>query len=126
MRGRAVRRAERYGFKARGAAQMFVDFAVLLGHEFDRDPMLYWIRDILTHSDGLDEATQAARGSPARRQVVEPSSMTMTRTSLVHHTNARPDCGSLARPYLHPVSSCWMRGEREALVRAGARKGSEA
>jgi hypothetical protein len=54
-------RAGEYGFKARGPVRMFLDFMVLLGHEFDRDPMLFWIRDILADKDGLDEIAQASR-----------------------------------------------------------------
>jgi hypothetical protein len=53
--------ARGYGFQARGPVRMLVEFQVILGHEFDRDPLLYWIRDILRDSEGLDETTQAGR-----------------------------------------------------------------
>jgi hypothetical protein len=53
--------ARGYGFRASGPVRMFVDFAVLLGHEFPNDPLLYWVRDILRDKEGLDEMTQAAR-----------------------------------------------------------------
>ncbi|MGO9094221.1 MAG: hypothetical protein ACLQGV_03275 [Bryobacteraceae bacterium] len=55
------RRAGQYGFQARGPVRMFTEFMVLLGHEFDQDPLLYWIQDILRDKEGLDEMTQASR-----------------------------------------------------------------
>lgn len=54
-------RAEKHGFKARGPVRMFLDFLVILGHEFDQDPVLFWVSDILNDREGLDEMTQAAR-----------------------------------------------------------------
>lgn len=54
-------RARGYGFQARGPVRMYVEFQVVLGHEFDEDPLLYWIRDILGDNEGLDEMTQAGR-----------------------------------------------------------------
>lgn len=53
--------ARQYGFQARGPVRMYLEFQVILGHEFDRDPLLYWIRDILQDNEGLDEMTQASR-----------------------------------------------------------------
>lgn len=53
--------ARGYGFQARGPVTMYLEFQVILGHEFDRDPLLYWIRDILHDNQGLDEMTQAGR-----------------------------------------------------------------
>jgi len=31
------------------------------GHEFDQDPLLYWVQDILRDKEGLDEMEQARR-----------------------------------------------------------------
>lgn len=56
-----VQRAGQHGFKGRGPVRMFLDFLVLLGHEFDQDPMLFWAADILKDREGLDEMEQAAR-----------------------------------------------------------------
>jgi hypothetical protein len=56
-----VERAGRHGFRARGPVRMFVGYQVLLGHEFDQDPALFWIGDILRDREGLDEMTQAKR-----------------------------------------------------------------
>jgi len=56
-----VERARGCGFQARGPVRMVIEFMVLLGHEFDSDPMLFWIRDILRDNEGLDEMTQAGR-----------------------------------------------------------------
>ena len=61
MISRGVKRARQNGFKARGPVQMFLDFLVLLGHQFDQDPVLFWAADILQDRDDLDEMTQAAR-----------------------------------------------------------------
>jgi len=36
--------------------------------------------------------------------VVEPSGLSMSRTSLVRHKKGKPDCGFLARPYVQPTS----------------------
>lgn len=54
-------RAGNHGFKARGPVRMFLDFLVILGHEFDHDPVLFWVSDILKDREGLDEMAQAAR-----------------------------------------------------------------
>lgn len=56
-----ARRAGQYGFQARGPVRMFTEFMVVLGHEFDQDPLLYWIQDILRDKEGLDEFEQARR-----------------------------------------------------------------
>ncbi len=58
---RGIEQARGYGFEARGPVRMYLDFMVTLGHEFDRDPLLFWIRDILCDRDGLHEMTQAGR-----------------------------------------------------------------
>ncbi|MGA2328140.1 MAG: hypothetical protein ABSH05_17820 [Bryobacteraceae bacterium] len=58
---KGAERARGHGFKARGPVRMFLDFLVILGHEFDRDPMLFWVGDILKDREGLDEMVQAAR-----------------------------------------------------------------
>jgi hypothetical protein len=55
------RRAGQYGFQARGPVRMFTEFMVILGHEFDQDPLLYWVQDILRDREGLDEMEQARR-----------------------------------------------------------------
>jgi hypothetical protein len=55
------RRAGQHGFQARGPVRMFTEFMVALGHEFDQDPLLYWIQDILRDKEGLDEMQQARR-----------------------------------------------------------------
>jgi hypothetical protein len=56
-----AQRAGKHGFKARGPVRMFLEFLVLLGHEFDQDPMLFWVADILKDRDGLSEMEQALR-----------------------------------------------------------------
>lgn len=58
---RGLERARENGFQARGPVRMYIEFMTMLGHEFDRDPLLYWIRDILQDKEGLDEMTQASR-----------------------------------------------------------------
>ena len=58
---KGAERARGHGFKARGPVRMFLDFQVILGHEFDRDPMLFWVGDILKDREGLDEMEQASR-----------------------------------------------------------------
>jgi hypothetical protein len=54
-------RARGHGFQARGPVRMYLEYSVILGHQFDEDPMLYWVRDILGDSKDLDEMTQASR-----------------------------------------------------------------
>ncbi len=54
-------RAKTYGFQSRGATGMFLRFQFLLGHEFDKDPLLYWIADILADREGFQEGDQVAR-----------------------------------------------------------------
>ncbi len=61
MISKGAERAGKHGFKARGPVRMFLDFLVILGHEFDQDPMFFWVSDILRDREGLDEMTQAAR-----------------------------------------------------------------
>ncbi len=56
-----VERAREHGYRARGAVRMFLDFQVILGHEFYQDPTLYWIGDILADREGLDEMARAER-----------------------------------------------------------------
>jgi hypothetical protein len=58
---RGAERAKGYGFQARGPVRMYTEFMVILGHEFDQDPLLFWIQDILRDKEGLDEMTQAGR-----------------------------------------------------------------
>ena len=58
---RGLERARERGFRARGPVRMYIEFMTMLGHEFDRDPLLYWIRDIIEDREGLDEMTQASR-----------------------------------------------------------------
>jgi hypothetical protein len=58
---RGIKRAGRHGFQARGPVRRFIDFQVLLGHEFDTDPALFWISDILRDREGLEEFEQARR-----------------------------------------------------------------
>ncbi len=58
---KGAERAGKHGFKARGPVRMFLDFLVILGHEFDQDPLFFWVSDILKDREGLDEMTQAAR-----------------------------------------------------------------
>jgi hypothetical protein len=58
---RGIERAGRYGFQARGPVRTFIDFQVLLGHEFDEDPSLFWVADILRDREGLEEMEQARR-----------------------------------------------------------------
>jgi hypothetical protein len=58
---KGVERASEHGFQARGPVRMYLEFMTILGHEFDQDPLLFWIRDILRDKEGLDEMTQAQR-----------------------------------------------------------------
>jgi hypothetical protein len=58
---RGAERARENGFQARGPVRMYIEFMTILGHEFDQDPLLYWIQDILRDKEGLDEMAQAGR-----------------------------------------------------------------
>jgi hypothetical protein len=58
---KGAQQAGEYGFQARGPVRMYTEFMVILGHEFDQDPLLYWVRDILRDREGIDEMAQASR-----------------------------------------------------------------
>src|SRR5262245_64449839 len=52
-------RAGRYGFTNRGPVRLFVELMVILGCDFDTDPMLPWAARDLSESPSYDQMSRA-------------------------------------------------------------------
>jgi hypothetical protein len=52
-----IKRAESYGIVAERDACKYIDLMVVFGRDFDRDPALPWVRDVL-HDPGAESPSQ--------------------------------------------------------------------
>ena len=54
-----IKKAERYGFTNRGPVRFFLETMVAFGSEFDTDPQIPGVSQILSNSDELDQMLHA-------------------------------------------------------------------